>query len=306
MNCLVLGGNGFIGSHLVDKLIAEGHVVRVFDRGKELYRPPLTAVDYRYGDFGNRGLLAEALMNIDVVFHLISTTLPKTSNDDPAFDVQSNVVETIFLLEQCVNRKIGKIIFLSSGGTVYGKPVSLPVSENSPTEPQCSYGISKLMIEKYMVLFNHLYGLDYTVLRPSNVYGERQNPNGIQGVISVFLGKVSRKEPIQVWGDGSIVRDYIYINDLIDAIYRAAITKTVDRIFNIGSGQGYSLNEIIGVIRQVTKQDVTVEYQQGRNFDVPEVYLDVARAKHQLDWAPTTHLYDGIKRTWEFIQRLDN
>lgn len=305
MNCLVLGGNGFIGSHLVDKLLAEGYRVRVFDKYEEHYRKPLAAVDYRYGDFGNRGLLMEALTDINFVFHLISTTLPKTSNDDPAFDVQSNIVETLFLLEQCITRKIKKIIFLSSGGTIYGKPATLPIPENSPTDPECSYGISKLTIEKYLALFNHLYGLEYTILRPSNVYGIRQNPEGIQGAISVFLGKVARGAPILIWGDGKVVRDYVYIDDLVEAVIKAAKLKTQDRIFNIGSGKGVSLNEIIEVISQVTNRDKRVEYHAKRTFDVPEIYLDVSRAHQQLKWAATTTLEDGIKRTWDFVQKIE-
>ena len=306
MNCLVLGGNGFIGSHLVDRLLAEGHNVRVFDKYEEHYRKPLTEVDYRYGDFGNRGLLTEALTDMDVLVHLISTTLPKTSNDDPAFDVQSNVVETLFLLEQCITRKISKIVFMSSGGTIYGKPSILPIPENGPADPECSYGIAKLTIEKYLALFNRLYGLEYTILRPSNVYGSRQNPDGIQGAISVFLGRVARGVPIQVWGDGNVVRDYIYIDDLVDAINKAVEMSTPDRIFNIGSGNGVSINKIIEIICQVTKRDKCVEYQAKRIFDVQEIYLDVRRARQQLNWCATTPLEDGIKRTWDFILRLES
>jgi UDP-glucose 4-epimerase len=305
MNCLVLGGNGFIGSHIVDKFLAEGNRVRVFDKYKEHYRKPLAAVDYRYGDFGNRGLLMEALADIDIVLHFISTTLPKTSNDDPAFDVQSNVIETLFLIEQCIAQKVKKIIFISSGGTIYGTPLKLPIPEISVTEPECSYGITKLTIEKYLALFNRLYGLEYTILRPSNVYGSRQNPDNIQGAISVFLGKVARGEPIQIWGDGEVVRDYIYIDDMVDAVSKATNINTPDRIFNIGSGQGVSLNEIIKVICQVTKRDTCVEYHEKRIFDVPEIYLDVRRAQQQLNWSPTTSIEVGIKRTWDFIQSLE-
>lgn len=305
MNCLVLGGNGFIGSHLLDKLLAEGHRVRVFDKYEEHYRKPLPDVDYRYGDFGNRGLLTEALKDMDIVFHLISTTLPKTSNDDPAFDVQSNVIETLFLLEQCVMRQIKKIIFISSGGTVYGNPSTLPIPENSPTDPECSYGITKLTIEKYLALFNRLYGLEYTILRPSNAYGSRQNPDGIQGAISVFLGKVARGSPIQIWGDGKLVRDYIYIDDLVNAVSKAANIKTSDTIFNIGSGKGVSLKEIMEVIYQVTKCDISVEYLAKRTFDVPDIYLEVTRARQQLNWTASTPIEDGIKKTWEFIQSLE-
>jgi UDP-glucose 4-epimerase len=303
LNTLILGGNGFIGSHLIDKLLLEGHHVRVFDKYPERYRKPLEKVDYKYGDFGNRGLLSESLNDIDIVFHLISTTLPKTSNDDPAFDVQSNVVETIFLLEECIKRNI-KIVFISSGGTVYGMPVELPITEVHPTEPLCSYGITKLAIEKYLALFNHLYGLDYVILRPSNPYGSRQNPSGIQGAISVFLGKVAKGEPIEIWGDGKITRDYIYVDDLVIGIYKAATIKSQSRIFNLGIGKGYSLNDIVDVICKVTQREVKVVYEDKRLFDVPKIYLDITKAKEQLSWEPVVSLEDGIKITWEFIKKV--
>ena len=304
MKILVLGGNGFIGSHLVDKLLAEGHTVSVFDKYPERYRLPLPQVDYRFGDFGNRGLLAEALAGIDMVFHLISTSLPKTSNDDPAYDVQSNVIETLFLLEKCLESGVNKVIYISSGGTVYGRPTQLPIAENGATEPECSYGITKLMIEKYLALYQHLYGLAYVVVRPSNPYGSRQNPQGIQGAIPVFLGKVAKGEPIDIWGDGEVVRDYLYIDDLVDGICRAAFTDSAVKIFNIGSGEGVSLNRLVASIRAVTGKDVAVNYSPSRSFDVPAIYLDVSRAQTELGWQPVTPLHEGIRRTWEFISSL--
>ncbi len=304
MVSLILGGNGFIGSHLVDKLLAEGHKVRVFDKYEEHYRKPLPGVDYLFGDFGNRGLLDDALAGVDTVFHLISTTLPKTSNNDPAFDVQSNVVETLFLLEQCVARKIRKVLFVSSGGTVYGRSERLPIAEDSPTDPECSYGITKLTIEKYLALFNRLYGLDYVIVRPSNPYGERQNPNSIQGAVPVFLGKAAKGEAIEIWGDGEVVRDYIYIGDLVEGMYRAATIAAPSRIFNLGSGKGSSLNEIIEMVRLVTGRAVKVEYQAKRAFDVPKTYLDISRARQELQWSPDTPLEDGIRKTWKFVEEL--
>lgn len=304
MNTLILGGNGFIGSHLVDNLLTKGHAVRVFDKYEEHYRKPLPEVDYRFGDFGNRGLVTEALDGIDTVFHLINTTVPKTSNDDPVYDVQSNVIEALFLLEQCVAKKIGKIVFISSGGTVYGQPEFLPISEGSPTNPECSYGITKLAIEKYLALFNRLYGLNYAIVRPSNPFGPRQNPSGIQGAISVFLGKVAKGETIEIWGDGEVIRDYIFIDDLIDGIYRAAFTDTSSRIFNLGNGEGRSLNEIVTAIRAVTGSDVTVNYTDKRSFDVPRIILDIQAAHDQLCWKPSTAFDKGIERTWEFVRLL--
>ncbi len=304
MKCLVLGGNGFIGSHLVDKLLLHGHTVRVFDKYEEHYRKPLNSVDYHYGDFGNRGLIEDALNDIDMVFHLIHTTLPKTSNDDPVFDVQSNVVETLLLLEQCVIKKIKKVIFISSGGTVYGNPVRLPISEDDPTNPECSYGITKLTIEKYLALFQKLYDLNYTIVRPSNPYGSRQNPMGIQGAITVFLGKAAKNEALEIWGDGEVVRDYIYIDDLVDGIYKAAILNPPSRIFNVGTGLGYSLNDIVKIIRKVTGRNVRVEYKAMRSFDVQKVFLDNSRAGKELLWFPSTTLEIGIKKTWQFIKEL--
>lgn len=304
MNALVLGGNGFIGSHLVDRLLVAGHAVRVFDRNDELYRKPIDGVDYWYADFGNRTLLAQALDGIDIVFHLISTTIPKTSNDDPAFDVMSNVVETIALLERCVARGVRKVVFLSSGGTVYGASTALPVSEDSPTNPECSYGITKLAVEKYLALFNHLYGLDYVVVRPSNPYGPRQNPQGIQGAISVFLGRIAAGKAIEIWGDGEVVRDYVYVDDLVEGICRAAMQTTASRVFNLGSGQGCSLNTIIAIVRSVIGDQVQVVYTPRRVFDVPKIYLDISRAQQELAWRPVTSLDAGIRQTWEFVRSV--
>lgn len=304
MNVLVIGGNGFIGSHLVDHLLSAGDNVSVFDRQPECYRKPLQNVTYHIQDFGNRMSLYNALNNIDVVYHLVSTTIPKTSNDDPIFDVSSNVIETLYLLECCVEKKISKIIFLSSGGTVYGVPDSLPVKEDSSTNPDCSYGITKLTIEKYLQLFYSLYGLDYVIIRPSNPYGPRQNFNGIQGVISVLLGKIAMHGTLEIWGNGDVIRDYVYVKDIVDGIYKAATAKTVSRTFNMGSGIGCSLNDIIRTIKTELQIEFNVQYLPARPFDVPRIYLDCERAKRELSWQSETTMSEGIKRTWEFVKSM--
>lgn len=302
MNALVIGGNGFIGSHLVDYLLSKGNNVSVFDRQSERYRQPLKNVKYHIQDFGNRVLLDQALKNTDVVYHLVSTTIPKTSNDDPIFDVSSNVIETLYLLERCVENNTKKIIFLSSGGTIYGAPDNLPVKEDAPTNPNCSYGITKLMIEKYLDLFYRLYGLDYTVIRLSNPYGPRQNFEGAQGAITVFLGQIARNKTIKIWGNGEVVRDYVYVQDVAVGIYKAATTKTVSRIFNMGSGIGCSLNDIIHTIKTELQIEFNVQYLPARPFDVPRIYLDCGRAKRELSWQADTSMSTGIKRTWAFIK----
>ena len=303
MNCLVLGGNGFIGSYLVDLLLQKGHQVRVYDRADDRFRDRLAQVEYIYGELGNQGLLRAALTDIDVVFHLISTTVPGTSGADPAFDVQSNVVNTIRLLEECVAAGIKRLVFTSSGGTVYGIPRTIPVSESHPLNPICSYGITKLTIEKYLSLFRHLHGLEYVILRPSNVYGPRQNPFGQQGVIGVFLGKIVHQEPIVIWGDGSVVRDFLYVGDLVAALYRAATCNSLEeRIYNIGSGDGQSINEILQALSTVTDQELDIRYTKARQFDVPVNVLDISLAKERLGWAPTTDLIESLSQTWKWIK----
>lgn len=305
MNAIVLGGNGFIGSHLVDRLLQAGHKVSVFDRQRELYRPPLPMVDYHIGELGNRALLAHALKNCDIVFHLVSTTVPKTSNEDPVFDVMSNVTETINLLEQCTQEHIKKIVFVSSGGAIYGTPATLPVSEDSPTNPASSYGITKLTIEKYLALFYRLHGLEYVIVRPSNPYGPRQNPGGSQGALAVFLGKIASSQAIEIWGDGEAVKDYIYIDDLVEGIYRAAFLQSSLRIFNIGSGVGRSVNELVRTIANIVKHPFSVIHSSSGAHDVSKIFLDITRAKTELDWEPATPIDVGIKSTWDFIKKIE-
>lgn len=304
MRAAILGGNGFIGTHLVDALSREGWHVTVYDRAEERYRPRHPDMDYVIGELGNRHLLESVLARVDIVFHLISTTIPQTSNESPIFDVRSNLVDTLSLLEICVKNHVPKVVFLSSGGTVYGIPTQLPVSEDHLTSPICSYGIIKLAIEKYLYLFHHLHGLDYSILRPANPYGERQNPMGAQGVISVFLGRIAQGLPVVVWGDGSIERDFFYVSDLVDACISAATTESRYRIFNIGSGQSCSINEVIENIMQVVAQPFRVIYTPARTFDVPKLMLDIRRARAELCWQPRVFLEEGLVLTWEWMRSM--
>jgi UDP-glucose 4-epimerase len=174
---LLLGGSGFLGSHLLEALLADGYDVRVFDRIRKptgVGRPP--GVEVCEGDFGNYSDLAAALEGREVVFHLIATTVPKTSNDDPAHDLETNLVATVRLLDIARRNKVKKIVFASSGGTIYGVPATVPIPEHHETRPICSYGIHKLAIEHYLHLYHRLHDLDYCVLRVSNAFGERQRP----------------------------------------------------------------------------------------------------------------------------------
>jgi UDP-glucose 4-epimerase len=308
MKCLVLGGNGFIGTHLVDGLLERGYPVRVYDRSPNRSRAIPQNVEYVEGELGNHGLIQEAVGDIEVVFHLVSTTLPKTSNDAPTYDVRSNLIDTLQLLEACVEAGVEagvrKVIFSSSGGTVYGLPQTVPITEDHPTDPLTSYGIVKLAVEKYFGLFRHLHGLDYTALRISNPYGPYQHPGGQQGAIAVFLHRLYTGQPITIWGDGSVVRDYLYITDLVDALLLAAGAETRRKVLNIGSGQGTSLNELIALIAEVTGEQPEVEYRPGRALDVPANVLDIGRVRDELGWSPRTELAEGIARTWDWVRVL--
>lgn len=308
MRALVIGGNGFIGTNLVDALIAGRHQVRVFDRYPSRYKEQNPSVEYLVGDLGNHGELKEAVEGVDWVFHLAYTTLPQTSNDDPVYDVRSNVADTVQLLQECKQSGTRKVVFISSGGTIYGVPQEVPIPEDHTMEPICSYGITKLAIEKYLSLFHRLWGLEYVVARISNPYGEQQNPHAKQGAIGVFLGNIAEGKPITIWGDGSVVRDYIYIGDAVAALVAAAEYQPVQegpRIFNIGAGQGHSLNEIVDEIRSVVDLPVDLRYTPARPVDVPANVLDITRARTVLKWRPKVELKDGLTRTWQWIRSLN-
>jgi UDP-glucose 4-epimerase len=298
--CLVLGGGGFIGSHLVDALLEQGHRVRCFDRPYVTPLGPshLTNPNFENygGDFASEADLAEALVGCDICYHLVSTTLPKSSNIDPVFDVESNLLSTVRLLNHSVKSGVKKVIFVSSGGTVYGVPIRVPIPEDHPTDPVCSYGITKLAIEKYLGLFHQLHGLDYTVLRLANPYGERQRTHASQGAVAVFLGKVLRGETIEIWGDGSVVRDYIHIADVVRALVMSLEQVGGERVVNIGAGRGYSLNEVIDTIENVTGLSAKRRYLLGRDFDVPVSVLCIDRVKKSLEWEPEVDFHQGLQR----------
>lgn len=301
MNVLVLGGNGFIGSHVVDALSFAGHRVRIFDRAEDRYQGRRDGVEYVIGSFNDVLLLSDALTDIDVVFHSISTTVPSTSNSDPAFDIQSNLVATVQLLNAMLVRGVKRIVYLSSGGTVYGQSNSELIAESHPLRPISSYGVVKVAIENYLYMYQQLHGMQATILRPANPYGERQGNLGLQGVIGTFLCKLKRNEVIEIWGDGTVVRDFIYIGDLAE-ICRKSVEVDISGIFNVGGGRGYSINEVLRCIATVTGRDPRPVYKQGRGFDVRRVVLDISLAEETFGWRPRTTLEQGVRLTSDWLQ----
>ena len=303
--CLVLGGAGFIGSHLTQALASAGHRVRAFDRPHVDSLAQLAGrgdCEIVTGDFLNPKDLATALPGSEIVFHLVSTTLPQASNENPSYDVETNLLGTLRLLEACRRERVRKVVFVSSGGTVYGVPRTVPIAESHPTQPTCAYGIHKLAIEKYLHLEHLLHGLDYCVLRPANLYGERQRPDVSLGAVTVFLDRALRGEPIRIWGDGSIVRDYVYVGDAVEVMLKALAYTGPEKVFNVGSGAGTSLNDLVKQIEGAIGRRVAVEHTPPRAFDVPVNVLDSSLARRALGWSAATPLATGIRKTYEWLR----
>jgi UDP-glucose 4-epimerase len=305
---LVVGGNGFIGSHLVDALLQQEWGVTILDLQERRYEPMPLSAYFIQGDLSQSYLVRQALAGVDIVFHLAWATIHEVSNRDPAADIHANLIPSLHLLEACRESGVHRIVFVSSGGTVYGLPEELPILETHPQNPINAYGITKVAVEKYLHMFQHLHNLDYAVLRPSVPYGPRQNPLGRQGAVAVFLYRVAQGLPITIWGDGSVTRDYFHVSDLVDALI-AASEKDLStyRTFNVGGGEELSLSGLLQLVEETVGKKAVVDYQPGRDFDAPRILLDTRRAKRELNWQPKVSLVDGLAQTWEWMSRtFDN
>lgn len=300
MKVLVIGGGGFIGSHIVDSLLKHGHRVRVFDRQPERFRAAVPGVEYQFGNFGDRMALIDALSGVEGVMHLVSTTFPGTADLDPRTDVLDNLGGTLSLMDAMIGMGLTRILFLSSGGTVYGPPDIVPVPETHPLRPINSYGIVKSAIEHYLDMYRRTRGLSPVSIRASNPYGPRQGHSGVQGVISTFLNRILADERIEIWGDGSVVRDYLHVADLAELCVLALQSEKTGP-YNAGSGEGVALREIVEIIGQVTGQDLDPLYKPGRAIDVPRSVLDVSHARTDFGWESKITLRDGIAATYAWM-----
>lgn len=301
MRVTVLGGFGFIGAALTERCIEEGHEVTVFSRPSSDHgRLAHLAGQYRLvtGDFSISDEVLPALKSADIVVHLISGSVPGSSIARPVDDVETNVLPSLKLFQACVEQGVGKVVFISSGGTVYGVSNGLPSKECDFCRPIVPYAASKEMIEKYLAVFAHHHALDYTVLRLSNPYGPKQVARAGQGVIAAWMERLKRGEAVEIWGDGNVVRDYIYIDDAVSAIMLAMSGKASRRIFNVGSGVGYSLNQLHEVMERSLRINLPVVYKPGRAVDVPVNILDISEIKQSLGWSPMTPIEDGLRHTW--------
>jgi UDP-glucose 4-epimerase len=303
--CILLGGGGFIGTNLCQRLVNIGADVIIVS-------PQVISEEALSGSTWIRATLDETdkyeatIRAGDYVFHMVSTTVPATSNANPIADISNNVLPTLKLLEILHKKQIAKLVFLSSGGTVYGKNVPIPTPEGAPTEPMCSYGIHKLTIEKYLSLYKLLHGLDSVVLRVANPFGPWQ-VGGAQGVVATIIRKSLRGETIVVWGDGSVVRDYIFVSDVIEAILRAAVLDNAEapRLYNVGSGEGRSIQQILDSVQAIHRESLNVIFEAGRAMDVPVSILDIGQAEQYLNWKPQVEWGKSVAETYAWSARYN-
>jgi UDP-glucose 4-epimerase len=302
---LFLGGMGFIGKNLVEAFLQSGEYrCLVFNSGNFIPEPSLLfkQVPIYVGDACAGDVLAKVLTEhpVDILCHLVSTTVPSTSNQNMAFDIESNLKGTVQILDLAVKHGVKKVVYLSSGGTIYGIPRSNPVSEDAPTNPICSHGIVKVAVEKYLHLYQHLYGLEYLVCRVSNPYGEYHHSK-IQGIINVVLGKILKGEEIVIWGDGNTVRDYMYVKDTAQIILKLIRAGVSNEIVNIGSGSGTSINEVLHLIRHELG-NFPVSYREARSFDVGKIVLDTTKLHSHISHV-LMPMPDGLWATIEWTKR---
>ena len=301
---LVLGGNGFIGSHIVNSLIRNDYRVRVFDRFKDLSETQFNGrknIEVVSGDFLNEDDIGESLDDVDYVIHAISTTDPVISENNPLFDIETNVKGSVELFSQIVNSGgVKRVVFLSSGGTVYGdNHYGRPINELDPTWPISPYGIGKLTIENYLHYFDKKYGQKYSVFRISNIYGEGQAKIKKQGIIPIFSNKIRNGEDVTVYGDGSMVRDYIYVKDVADLIAISLSKQLEHSVYNLGSGVGHSVNKIISVIESVAGKKASIVHRATPSTYVESSILDISRIKKEFPNMKLTDIGDGIAKVYK-------
>jgi UDP-glucose 4-epimerase len=284
---------------VVDGLLANGHEVAVFDNlstGKrEFVDPRATLV---VGDLTKPGDIERciAAFRPEIVSHHAAQMDVRHSVTDPVHDARTNVLGSLDLLLSATRHGVRKVIYASTGGALYGEGRQLPATEEHPVNPESPYGVSKHTVEHYLYLWKHLHGLDYTVLRYPNVYGPRQNPHGEAGVNAIFIGLMLEGQRPRIFGDGSQVRDYIYVGDVVTANLMA-LDQGSGAILNLGTGVGTSVKEIVDTINRVLGTAIEPIYEPARPGEIQRIYLDATHAKQVMGWAPTVSFPDGLRRT---------
>ena len=309
---MVTGGAGFIGSTLVDRLLAEGHTVDVLD---DLSTGSLTNLADARASAGHSLIVHQmdvrsselvdlmARRRPEVVFHLAAQADVRLSVAEPVFDAQVNVLGTVRVLEGARRAGTIRVVFAASGGTLYGEPdvSELPLKESLPHRPLSPYGVSKKAAIDYLFAYRELHALEFSALALANVYGPRQDPHGEAGVVAIFGERLIKGQPVTIFGDGEQTRDFVYVDDVVDAFVRAA-TRGGGLICNVGTGRETSVNQLCREMASQAGVDVRVEYQPLRPGELARSALDPSRAGIQLGWSPWTELGAGTAAVLEFIR----
>lgn len=306
MKVLVTGGAGFIGSHIVDQLLAEGHQVVVVDDlstgSLDNVNPQASFVRLSVLDGELLGLFARE--KFDAALHLAAQTIVGSSLEHPDIDARVNVLGTLQVLEGCRQHGVERIIFASSAA-VYGDVAELPVPEEAPGQPASFYGLSKLTAERYIQMYHALYGLNYLILRYANVYGERQGDRGEGGVVSIFAGCLCRNNRLNIYGDGGQTRDFVYVGDVAAANVAAVTTPQTNRILNISSQTETSVNELASLFAEIAGEAACPVYHPVRSGDILRSTLRNREACAALDWQPRIGLREGLERTYKALRRTN-
>ncbi|MEP6957174.1 MAG: NAD-dependent epimerase/dehydratase family protein [Nitrospirota bacterium] len=305
-HCCVIGGAGFLGSHIVEVLHAKGERVTVVGRTPVPSRILPKGVRYIPGDYGERAFLLGALKGVDEIINLAYSTVPSTSFDDPVQDILSNLPAAVGLFEVASRLAIQRIVIVSSGGTVYGPAQDVPILEGHPTNPISPYGVTKLAIEKYGLMFMKLKGLPVVTVRPANAFGEQQKPFTGQGFVATAMASVLRRKELFLYGDPGTIRDYIHVADVATGIVAALESGKPGSFYNIGSGEGRSNKDILDAIyplAQAAGLEPKVNILPSRQFDVVVNVLDSGKLKQDTGWVATVPFNIGIEQTWNWFMR---
>ena len=312
MRALITGGAGFIGSHLVDRLLGDGYHVTVvddFSTGKEVNLVQARRSDGQRLVVETVDITAPELDPVvqrarpDVVMHLAAQMDVRHSVADPVHDAAVNVIGTVRVLEACRRHGVAKIVFTTSGGCIYGEPQrsQLPIDERYPGHPHSPYGASKRGAEEYLHTYAALYGLRWTSLALGNVFGPRQDPGGEAGVVSIFGGRMLRGEPVMIFGDGEQTRDFVYVEDVV-AAFVLAIDRGDGLRCNIGTSEATSVNTLFAELAELTGSDQEPRYAPARSGELQHIALDAGLAAVELGWKPRRSLREGLRETVRWLR----
>lgn len=309
MKSCVIGGAGFIGAHLVQQLLAQGRQVLVM--GRRIERPanlPL-GVQYVSSSYGDESVLRNLFKDVDEVYDLAYATVPKSSFEDPIFDIANNLPSSVSLLRAAMDSNLKRLLIVSSGGVVYGPTSIIPITEEFATNPISPYGITKLTIEKYAFMFHQIYGLPVTIVRPSNAYGNEQKPFTGQGFIATAMSLMLKEEEVPLFGEQGTIRDYVHVSDVASGIIAAATLGKSGEIYNVSSGAGYSNIEVLKEIAKSAELYGKIAHLRilpKREFDVPVSILSHQKLTAHSGWSPKISFANGIDSMWHYFARAAN